>query len=328
LVVSFNHKQKIFYFILYKKIFKMNKLFRLIFFFLIKKICFNSENFNGLHLSNHGFSASVSQNGKFFSKIFINPSKLGEYIEEIGNGFFSIKSKNNVFIEDYNLKKKVQSKIWPFFETEIIDEKIENDLKIKVLAFSPFTTNQQNIFLNFLQIGIIEIEIENLKKINYVLQVKYNFENLKINSNYYNIEKNDIQLDKYFLGVVGDDNINTKFEKIGKNNLQSLTDIKILKEKINYKFQIIIGAFEKNGYYYKHLQSITDILQFVKSNITTLKENLEQFIEKIPLLEDKKLNEYLRWYIQPAVTLTKGISNGSVITMGYSELNQRDSFWS
>ena len=42
---------------------------------------------------------------------------------------------------------------------------------------------------------------------------------------------------------------------------------------------------------------------------------------------DEQILRYTRWYSQAAVMLTKSDVTGRVITMGYHELNQRDSFW-
>ncbi|MEI8059670.1 MAG: GH116 family glycosyl hydrolase, partial [Ferruginibacter sp.] len=45
------------------------------------------------------------------------------------------------------------------------------------------------------------------------------------------------------------------------------------------------------------------------------------------LTKDSVLDPILRWYLTPAMILTKCTKNGNVLNMGYSELNQRDSYW-
>ncbi len=62
-------------------------------------------------------------------------------------------------------------------------------------------------------------------------------------------------------------------------------------------------------------------------NYDALRRGLDRFIAAIPRLGNGKVWEYTRWYTQAAVMLTKADKSGTVITMGYSELNQRDSFW-
>lgn len=51
------------------------------------------------------------------------------------------------------------------------------------------------------------------------------------------------------------------------------------------------------------------------------------FSNAIPRTGDKELDTYLRWYMIPSVSLTKWTRNGELLTMGYCELNQRDSYW-
>ena len=49
-------------------------------------------------------------------------------------------------------------------------------------------------------------------------------------------------------------------------------------------------------------------------------------ILSLPQVGDEQILRYTRWYSQAAVMLTKSDVTGRVITMGYHELNQRDSF--
>lgn len=51
------------------------------------------------------------------------------------------------------------------------------------------------------------------------------------------------------------------------------------------------------------------------------------FGDAIPKTGDKELDNYLRWYMIPGISLTKCTKDNNVLTMGYCELNQRDSYW-
>jgi glycogen debranching enzyme len=59
----------------------------------------------------------------------------------------------------------------------------------------------------------------------------------------------------------------------------------------------------------------------------TLKQQHAAFVTSLPRTGDRELDVFSRWYLSAAVLLTKGTSSGEVLTMGYRELNQRDSFW-
>src|SRR5690606_20150693 len=58
-----------------------------------------------------------------------------------------------------------------------------------------------------------------------------------------------------------------------------------------------------------------------------LKTKTQHFSDMIPQTGDEELDTYLRWYMIPAISLTKLSKKGEVLTMGYRELNQRDSYW-
>ena len=58
-----------------------------------------------------------------------------------------------------------------------------------------------------------------------------------------------------------------------------------------------------------------------------LKDKTEGFSRAIPVTGDDELDSFLRWYMVSGVSLTKWTRNDEVVTMGYRELNQRDSYW-
>ncbi len=52
-----------------------------------------------------------------------------------------------------------------------------------------------------------------------------------------------------------------------------------------------------------------------------------QFGEMMPVSGDKVIDRNLQYYVLPALILTRMTAKDQVLTMGYVELNQRDSFW-
>ncbi len=53
----------------------------------------------------------------------------------------------------------------------------------------------------------------------------------------------------------------------------------------------------------------------------------ERLSARMPTTGDAELDEYLRWYTSAGVAMTRVLKDGTALTMGYHELNQRDSFW-
>jgi uncharacterized protein (DUF608 family) len=66
---------------------------------------------------------------------------------------------------------------------------------------------------------------------------------------------------------------------------------------------------------------------YVHRSWGALREKTAQFEAAIPRTGDRQLDKYLRWYMIPGISLTKCTAADEVLTMGYCELNQRDSYW-
>lgn len=73
--------------------------------------------------------------------------------------------------------------------------------------------------------------------------------------------------------------------------------------------------------------TLTELASHVFRSWDDLRARTEAFDRALPATGDAELDAYLRWYIIPAVSLTKCTRSGDIINMGYCELNQRDSYW-
>lgn len=95
----------------------------------------------------------------------------------------------------------------------------------------------------------------------------------------------------------------------------------------------VIGYFTSNGVYatpgsqfYLGIDSAAALSTFTHSNVAMLEREHRNFVAVLPVTGDAKVDASLRWFTESAVLLTKGAQT-STLTMGYVELNQRDSFW-
>ena len=79
----------------------------------------------------------------------------------------------------------------------------------------------------------------------------------------------------------------------------------------------------------KHAVGLSDEMAqplFERGVGLALEQEHRDFVRVLPTVGDAKTDSSLRWFTQSAVLLTKGAQT-NVLTMGYVELNQRDSFW-
>ena len=88
-----------------------------------------------------------------------------------------------------------------------------------------------------------------------------------------------------------------------------------------------LALYDPRDYAAIRFHSREEIEDYVSAHWTELKQATEAFEARIPHTGDPELDDYLRWYMIPGVALTKCTAKGQVVTLGYCELNQRDSYW-
>lgn len=85
--------------------------------------------------------------------------------------------------------------------------------------------------------------------------------------------------------------------------------------------------YDPRGYAAIRFPSQDAVVAYVFDHWTELRQATEAFEARIPRTGDPELDDILRWYMVPGVALTKCTAKGQVVTLGYCELNQRDSYW-
>lgn len=289
------------------------KVKKLIFFIILINlfiICKSSvsclEKNSGFPCCNFGIGCEVSPSGRIIGNVLYNPPILGRWLENLGYGYFSFES-NNIEIEDVNFQKKKIIRKFPFAEIEFKDKRFEN-IVIKGMFFAPIKIN--DAFITSLPVLLAEFKIINRdENKGFDLTIKFHFEKNK-------------SLDCDLI---------TKFS--GNEEKEEIEKIYILKKRIRVQkkssesFKFILGIFHKNGYYANILKNAEELSSYVFNKWNILKNETENFSKKLPETKDKEINEYLRWYLTAGIMLTKLLKTGEILTMGYTELNQRDSFW-
>lgn len=100
-----------------------------------------------------------------------------------------------------------------------------------------------------------------------------------------------------------------------------------LTDNTDTKIKILLSVYDEKWITSKYFGHHSSLISHVHQNWERLKESTRQFEAKIPKTGDGDLDRYMRWNILPAIVLTKCTKNDEVVTMGYRELNQRDSYW-
>ena len=91
--------------------------------------------------------------------------------------------------------------------------------------------------------------------------------------------------------------------------------------------RLAVVLFHERDYAARQFSSAEALLRDVFRRWDVLRQATEAFEARIPRTGDAELDDDLRWYMVPGVALTKCTAKGQVVTLGYCELNQRDSYW-
>jgi glycogen debranching enzyme len=89
----------------------------------------------------------------------------------------------------------------------------------------------------------------------------------------------------------------------------------------------LVATFDPNGRYVASAPTPGELLKLLVNRRKELEKQLKDFEAALPCTGDADENRWLHWYLTPGILLTKGDRDGHVLTMGYRELNPRDSFW-
>lgn len=91
--------------------------------------------------------------------------------------------------------------------------------------------------------------------------------------------------------------------------------------------RLVLSSYDKEWITARHFSSAKELNIYAMRSWDILHERTMLFSEAIPQPQDAELDSFLRWYMTAGISLTRLTADGKALTLGYCELNQRDSFW-
>ncbi len=251
----------------------------------------NIGNTTGFVVGNSCLSAEVTNGGRMFQNIRFNPANFNNdenRIYHIAEGC-TFFTVNGETLEDVQCKWTKTENVYPRYRAT---GNVTGTLTVDVEAFAPIDPACSDTM--FLPVIITVMDVHNPD--GYHVDIEYLLESKE----------------ECFI------RINNKFSKDGRCRISVDSDERLV---------FVIGRFDKENFFRTKFADEEELSLYAAVNHRDLSEALDDFIKAIPTFGDDKIDEYFRWYTQASVLLTKADRNGTVITMGYHELNQRDSFW-
>ena len=235
-----------------------------------------------------------------FGNVLKNTGVLGEWLMDKGSVQFSIEKHGKIHsfagFEEKNIERKFPFVRGSYAKSPLIQS------EMKTLFFCPLAVDDEET--SALPVIMVELSFKNTGK----------------------------KTDEFAVQIVSDSlifgkncalSISEKFTSKGNKNS---IPVKLLpNEEKTVRFSL--AFYDAEWITEKKYAAAGEIACQAISDWDNLLEKTRQFENLIPETGDAELDEYLRWYMVPAVSLTRITKNGEVLTMGYAELNQRDSYW-
>ena len=272
---------------------------------------------DGYPIANFALTVNASVSGDFFGQIMQNPGTLGDWLTNRGAVMFSIEKdgRRQLFSE---FPKKNIIREFPF---------VKNDYKGSSLTKVTFTTEA------FCPLGVNDAETSALP----VLMLEICCSNPTSKEEHFTlVAQPDENLAKDMSFSENDEYTGIS----NKNNCQITTDQTEslwAGQKLSIPVSLLAGEKKKikvlftfrddNWISSINFRALDDLSAYAYKMWSAFKDKTTAFSLAIPKTGDKELDTYVRWYMIPGVSLTKWTKKGELVTMGYRELNQRDSYW-
>ncbi len=255
---------------------------------------------DGYPVANFAVTANVSADGDLFGRVLHNRGKLGKWLTDLGALQLMIKKGSDAETE-YSLSsfsRRDVRRAFPFVTADLSGhETLRSDIHYKVWA----------------PIGIDNLEVTTLP----VLQLELTLTNPS--------DKPDTLEVVWRLDTLG----RSPSPVRDFSALIEMTDsFVVVPPQGSETLRFALALYDPRDYAAIRFHSRKEIEDYVYAHWTELKQSTEAFEARIPRTGDPELDDYLRWYMVPGVALTKCTAKGQVVTLGYCELNQRDSYWS
>lgn len=292
---------------------------------------FEKEAKSGLVIGNSTLSASVTPKGRMYGRILYNPPCFdcdGNSLREAGESAFLFEG-DGVSVTDSELSWNITDKTYPRY---MANTTLANGTDISVLAFSPLSANNDELI--FTPCTVTEYTLTNKSDMEKRLSITLEWHTTKdslrtsfgktgkimcIGDGHYTVEEGAA-----FLSCFG---CETCRGNAAEDGIVKLTSAVVIPPESAKTVVFLLGIFDEDHRFKMKFDTAHDVCRYVESSYAVIRNELFDFIHVIPNTGDKQIYRYTRWYMQAAILLTKSDKSGQVMTMGYTELNQRDSFW-
>ncbi len=286
----------------------------------------------GYVAGNFGISARITDTDGPHAWIMVNPPELGVWLQHFAEGQLWLKEKGHP-AQQLHLKLVHVRRLFPEYEAAY---DAGGRVQAKVTIFAPLGLDSK---IGFLPSLIIKVALRSgaswKGEVGYTLTqsdaapnsddnpARWPTATRAVHGNHLS----GVVCGPAFLAVTGP-SVQSSSVNVNSDGNALIEGVPVaLKAGEEKTTTFLAGSFDANGAYAADTPTPERLITSLATRIDPLNEQLHDFVKALPRTGDTKLDDYLRWYITAGILLTKGDRQGDILTMGYRELNQRDSFW-
>lgn len=273
---------------------------------------------DGIVNGNFSIGANVSLDGKIFGQIIYNPARLGAQLEPAGFGQFRF-NVGDVTLYDIEFENKEIDRKWPFALVKLSDPRMAC-LTFSFETFAPVVI--ENLFATSLPAVMADVTVSNGSELAQTIKLAMVAEKLLTHDPKSYIATPVVHGARGRVGFTG---WAMPSSGIGKDNM-GWVEVTV-GPKSKEKLRFVYTRYDEEGMAASKFDNPISIAEYVVENWDSLKSATKAFDAAIPETGNAKVDGYARWYLSCGPLMTKIRKDGIVVNMGYSELNQRDSFW-
>lgn len=279
----------------------------------------DNDQCTGYPVGNFGIAAEVTPRGQIFSRVLYNPPVLGPWLQDLGRGRFVFECDGQR-IADSEFENRDVRRLYPEASAAYSDSRLPG-LSVSGTFLAPIKAGDALEC----SLPVLCAEFEFANDSNTARRVRTTFEFA------FEVADGEISLaNPGGFWVVGTDTVKIGFDKpLSQQGLEggmaASAEVDV-PARGNARLRFVLACHHPDGYYVDELPDLPRLVAYASENWDSFTRNRQQLVDLLPRTHDEQIDRYLRWYLQAGVLLTR-ITREHVLTLGYTELNQRDSFW-
>ena len=279
---------------------------------------FDWQLIDGFPCGNFAIATNVSQQGRIAGQIIRNPGVFGKWLEPLATSSFHMSTTGTSHTLD-ELTDRTVTRRWPFSYVSGIDADTPA-LAVSATVFVPVRLDDEAA--TTLPCIMVDLKLENTGRTPINATVGWDITGFAASDAQLAATSAD---GKAILGPVAIAADTDGAREIGPQGLQATVTVAPGETQ---SLHWVLASYDPDGAAARRFANQMEMADYTLNNWDYLKNSASAFDKALPTAGDAELDEALRWYMGAGVYLTRCMRSGAILTMGYVELNQRDSYWS